>query len=383
MLQQNIKRFYSPPPQQSFFLFGPRGTGKSSFLKQFYPKAQCIDFLDPYNVDRFSYNPEALEPLVKPLHDGDPFILDEVQKVPSLLSKIHQIMESHQFPKVQFIMTGSSARKLKVHGVDLLAGRALITHMYPFMASELGDQFKLEKALKLGLLPLVLGSPNPAQTLKSYVVLYIREEVKQEGLVRNLSAFSRFLHALSFSHGEVLNLNNVSRDCNVKRSTLDRYIEIVEDLLLGYRLPPFKKQNRKATISSSKFYYFDSGVYYSLREVGPLDDSSIVMGAALEGLVLQNLKAWISYRRQEEEIFFWRTTAQNEVDFIIYGPNQFKAIEVKNSSRISPASLRGLLSFGQDYPLAEKILLYRGKQEEIHKGIRCIPVERFLKNLKP
>jgi len=382
MKNKKIDRHFKPPKNQSFFLFGPRGTGKSQFLKATYPNCKVLDFLDEATQLKFLTRPESLEPVVMAMKNRDILVADEIQKVPNLLSKIHQIMEDDSYPKVQFILTGSSARKLKSAGIDLLAGRALSKQMHPFLASELGSKFNLNTSLEIGLIPVVWSSESPLETLKSYIALYIKEEVKQERLVQNIAAFSRFLEALSFSHGEILNLSNVARDCESKRSTVDGYLEILEDLLLGYRISPFKKKNRKATVNSDKFYYFDCGVFKSLRAVGPLDDSAAVQGPALEGLVLQNLRAWASYQNKGVEIFFWRTEAKSEVDFIVYGENIFWAIEVKSSKKISPKDFSGLHSFSEDYPQAKCFFLYRGAHAEKHGAIHCLPVEDFLlKNL--
>lgn len=376
-----IKRFFTPPKKQSFFLFGPRGTGKTRFLKNWRKDAVFIDLLDDATFMRFSSNPAHLEPIVQSLQAGQTLVVDEVQKCPPLLSKVHQIMEDDDFPSIQFVLTGSSSRKLKRYGVDLLAGRAIVTTMHPFLGVELGERFDLERSLKLGLIPVVTQSETPELTLSSYIAVYLREEVKQEGLVKNLEAFTRFLEAMSFSHGEILNLSNVARECSVKRSTVDGYLGVLEDLLLGYRLPPFKKLNRKSIVDSDKFYFFDVGVYRSLRPVGPLDPPGNVLGAALEGLVLQNLKAWVAYFIPEARIFFWRTEAGTEVDFVIYGPKIFLAIEVKNTSHVQKSDLSGLKSFGEDYPKVKCFFLFRGKVPEKHGSINCVPVESFLKKI--
>jgi len=376
-----IPRFYTPEKKQSFFLFGPRGTGKSFFLKNFFPNALVIDLLDDATFLKFSNDPSRLGPIVHSLKDGDVLIIDEVQKAPQLLSKIHQLIEDDKFPQIQYILTGSSSRKLKRVGTDLLGGRAILNFMHPFMASELKEKFSLKKNLELGLLPVVLGAANPEATLASYIAVYLREEVKQEGLVKNLESFSRFLEVMSFSHGEVMNLSNIARECSIKRSTIDGYLEVLEDLLIAYRIPCFKKKNRKLTIDTDKFYYFDVGVFKSLRPNGPLDDPKSLLGPALEGLVIQNLKAWISYRKQREELYYWRTKAGNEVDVIIYGPQIFWAIEIKNSSKFSKSDLSGLESFNEDYPSAECFFLYRGENKEKHGKIKCLPIEEFLLGL--
>jgi predicted AAA+ superfamily ATPase len=186
---------------------------------------------------------------------------------------------------------------------------------------------------------------------------------------------------MTYSHAEVLNLSNISRECGVKRSTCDGYLEILEDLLLGYRVPVFKKKNRKQTVDSDKFYYFDSGVYQTLKPRGPLDDQGATAGPALEGFVEQHLRAWVAHRNDGDNIYYWRTKSGNEVDFVIYGPNIFLAIEVKNCSKVQKADLSGLKSFLDDYPMAQAIFCYRGKDPERHGDIECIPVEKFLMTL--
>jgi len=307
-------------------------------------------------------------------------VLDEVQKVPELLDAVHLLIEEN--PERRFVLTGSSARKLRRGGVDLLAGRAIETSMHPFLAAELPN-FELAAALDLGTIPLVRFAEQPQETLRSYLALYIRQEVQAEGLVRNLSAFSRFVEAISFSHGSLLNLNEVARECSVSRSTVEGYLSILEDLLLSYRLPVFSRRAKRQLIRHPKFYWFDSGVFSSARPRGPLDYPSEIHGAALEGLVFQHLQAWIAYRRRNESIWYWRTKSGTEVDFVVYGGKTFLAIEVKNADRIRSKDLRSLRSFTQDYPEARPILLYRGSDELLIDGIRCIPCEQYLLGINP
>ncbi|MFN8944023.1 MAG: ATP-binding protein [Pseudobdellovibrionaceae bacterium] len=379
---KQIQRFFDSKIKTSFFLFGPRGVGKSRLLRQEFKKAVHIDLLNEKILLQYLSDPERLESLILPLKKGDVVIIDEVQRAPSLLSKVHEIMESDKFPRVQFILTGSSARKLKEKGVDLLAGRAVVKRLFPFMVSELGPQADFKQCLTFGLIPLVFASEDPQSTLDSYIGLYLKEEVKQEGLVRNLESFSRFLEVMCFSHAELINLSNVAREASIKRATVDGYMSILEDLLLGYRIPSFKIKNRKQTVSSEKFYYFDIGVFKSLCPQGLLDNPSQFLGQEIEGFVCQNLMAWISYRNKNEKLFFWRTTADTEVDFVIYGPKKFMAVEVKAAKEIKREFLVGLKSFGVDYPLAEKFFLYMGSESRTVDGIKCLPIEKFLKSLK-
>jgi len=306
--------------------------------------------------------------------------VDEIQRVPELLNVVHALIESPD--RRRFVMTGSSARKLRRGGVDLLAGRAAVRTMHPFMASEL-DVFDLEAALTHGLLPLAVAADRPDDVLRAYATLYLDEEVRLEGWARNAGAFARFLEAISFSHAAVLNVANVARECQVERKTVAAYVEVLEDLLLSFRVPVFTKRARRETIVHPKLFLFDAGVFRSIRPRGPLDRPEEIAGAALEGLVAQHLRAWLAYRGHDGELFFWRTRSGVEVDFIVYGDAGFCAIEVKNAARVRPEDTRSLKAFGDDYPKAELVLLYRGTRRERRGRIRIIPVEEFLRSLTP
>jgi uncharacterized protein len=203
-----------------------------------------------------------------------------------------------------------------------------------------------------------------------------------EGLTRNIGSFSRFLEAVSFSHGAVLNISNVARECQVERKVVEGYISILEDLLLAYRIPVFSKRAKRATASHPKFFFFDAGIYSALRPSGPLDRPEEKSGAALEGLVAQHLRAWIDYRNPECRLYYMRTTAGSEVDFIVYGKNMFWAIEVKNSATVHPQDIRALKAFKDDYPEAKRFLVYRGKEKLLREGISIEPCADFLLKLK-
>jgi predicted AAA+ superfamily ATPase len=376
----HIHRFFKAP-NQSFFLFGPRGTGKSTWLKNHYTNALWIDLLDLDQLRLYSASPERLKETLAAHPNQKVVIIDEVQKIPEILSVVHSLIEEKR--GIQFILTGSSARKLRRAGVDLLAGRALLKHMPPFFAKELGDQFNLEEALKLGLVPLIRGSENPEEALKTYAGMYLKEEVQAEGLVRQIGDFARFLEIISFSHASELIISNISRECSVNRKTTENYIQILQDLLLGYTLSVFTKRAQRALAERPKFYLFDAGIYRSLRPQRPLDVPQEIQGAALEGLVCQHLKAWANAQIESYELAFWRTRSKLEVDFILYGPNTFLAIEVKHGETVHPSDLKGLEAFREDYPECKPILLYRGKMKLEKKGILCIPCEEFLMNIHP
>ena len=375
-----LSRFFQDT-SQSYFLFGPRGTGKSTWVKQHLKTALYIDLLAPEIFRSYSAKPERLRNIAEAQNSVSTIVVDEIQKVPQLLDVIHQMMELH--PEWRFVLTGSSARKLKRSGVDLLAGRAVLKSMHPFMAAELEDKFSMENALTIGMVPLTINSVSPEQTLNAYATLYIREEVQMEGLVRNISAFNRFLESASFSHGAVLNISDVARDCQVGRKTVEGYFSILEDLLLAFRIPVFTKRAKRNLTFHPKFYYFDAGIFRSIRPAGPLDSPQEIDGAALEGLIAQQLRAWISYSGDLCNLYFWRTKSGNEVDFVVYGKDTFLAIEVKNSAKIHSKSVKGLLAFKENYPEAQTCLLYRGKERIKIKNVLCIPCEEFLLNLIP
>ncbi|MBX3168601.1 MAG: ATP-binding protein [Candidatus Eremiobacteraeota bacterium] len=378
---ETVSRFFQPPAGH-FFLFGPRGTGKSTWLRQAFPAALWLDLLSSEHMRRFSAHPERLREVCREVPVGGTVVLDEVQRIPDLLSIVHQLIEDPHI-QVRFVLTGSSSRKLKRSGVDLLAGRAILERMHPFMASELGSEFDLHKALELGLLPLVVKAREPAATLRSYASLYLQEEVKAEGLVRNLGDFSRFLEAISFSQASLLNLAEVARECEVNRKTVEGYVDILEDLLLSFRLPVFTRRAKRQLVAHPKFFYFDTGVFRSLRPTGPLDSAAEMGGAALETLVAQHLRAWNDLSGSRHSLSYWRTRSGSEVDFIVYGPAGFWAIEVKHSQNVHSKDLRPLQAFQEDYPEAQCLLLYRGELARQQAGIRILPVDAFLRSLQP
>lgn len=375
-----ITRFLKQPAG-SFFLLGPRGTGKSWWTRKSFPGALVVDLLDAATLRDLAARPERLAHLVGGAADCPAVVVDEVQKLPELLEVVHGLMEE-RCGKI-FVLTGSSARKLRRAGVNLLGGRAGRLSMHPYMAAELGEAFSFEGALRHGLLPVVVGAEDPDFQLRAYCGLYLKEEVQAEGLVRNIGAFARFMEVMSFSHGGVLNLANASRECAVKRSTLEGYLSILEDLLLGWRLPVFTRRAKRELARHPKFYFFDTGVFRANRPKGPLDEISEIEGPALEGLVAQHLRAWCDYSRGGHALYYWQTRSQVEVDFVIYGESGLYAVEVKNTQKIRQEDLSTLKSFAQDYPESQRFLLYRGRDTLLRDGTYCMPCETFLRNLKP
>lgn len=373
-------RFFEPPAE-SLLLFGPRGTGKSTWCLNRFPGALRLDLLQPDVLRQYRARPERLREVVHQQPPGQTVVIDEIQKAPELLDVVHALIEEHR--GWRFVLTGSSARKLKREGTDLLAGRAVRCALHPYMAAELGADFGLDRALQLGTLPVVVESGSPAKVLASYVSLYVREEVQIEGAVRKLGNFARFLEVASFSHSQVVNVSNIARECQVERTSVAGYLQILDDLLLAFRLPVFAKRAQRAVTVHPKFYYCDAGVFRSLRPAGPLDRPSEIDGAALEGLVAQHLRAWTAYSGDRCGLSFWRTRAGAEVDFVVYGDGGFWAIEVKNAGTFQRSDLQSLRSFTSEYPECRPVLLYRGHDSLVLDGVVCLPCERFLRDLVP
>jgi len=369
------------PPKSNYFLLGPRGTGKSTWLTHTYPKAIVINLLLGEEERRFTGYPEKIRDIVEPMNPGDVLILDEIQRVPRLLPEIHALIEQKR--GIQFIMTGSSTRKLRRTVSDLLGGRALMRQMGPFLASELGSQFSVEKALNTGLIPLIWESTDPAERLRDYLNLYLKEEVQAEGLVRQIGDFYRFLEVSSFSHASLWTTTDISRESSVKRATVDNYLQILEDLLLAFTLPVFSRRAKRRLVAHQKFYFFDVGVYRILRPRGILDNSQEIEGLALEGLVAQHLRSWVLSQQAPHSLSFWRTQTKLEVDFIIYGPRGFWAIEIKRSPNLGPDDARALTAFKEEYPEAQCLFVTPCKRRENYRGFPVVPLEEFLLNISP
>ncbi len=370
-------RLIKPPKTKSFFLFGPRGTGKTTWARDTFPNAIYLDLLEAGLFNDLLANPQRLENLI--LKDfADWIIIDEVQRIPELLNEVHRLIEKYKY---KFILTGSSARKIRRKGHNLLAGRALTYSLYALTALELGKDFKLEHSLKYGHLPCVYTEPDPKAYLESYVKTYLEEEVRQEGLTRNLGAFTRFLEAASFSQGSVLSISSVARECAIERKVVENYFTILEDLLIAYRLPIFSKKAKRRLAVHPKFYFFDTGVYRTLRPMGPLDMPEEIEGAAVETLLFQELKAVNDTLSLGYKLYYWRTSNNKEVDFVLYGDRGIIAFEIKRTAKVSRAMLSGLKSFLKDYPMAKAYFIYGGQRRIRQDDIDIVPLTDTLKEL--
>lgn len=364
-------------PQRSFFLFGPRGTGKTAWLRQQLPGALTFDLLHSDAFHRLSAAPERLRDAI-PADHADWVVVDEVQRVPALLDEVHALIERR---RLRFALTGSSARKLRRGGANLLAGRARTLHMHPLTACELGSDFDLHRALRFGTLPFACTTDDPAVYLRDYVATYLREEVLQEGLVRNLATFSRFLEAASFSQGAPLNMAAVGRESGVSAKLAESHFALLEDLLLAIRIPVFTRRAKRRMTSHPKFYFFDCGVYRTLRPRGPLDSDAEIDGPALETLFLTNVRAVNDANELGYQVHYWRTATGTEVDFVLYGEHGLLAFEIKRQGRVRDDDLAPLVAFGEQYPVARRFLLHAGKERRHHAGIEILPLAEALRHL--
>ncbi len=370
-------RLIKPPKGKSFFLFGPRGTGKTTWVKSVFPGAVYLDLLEAEIFNDLLANPQRLERFIPQDFRGW-VILDEVQRIPELLNEVHRLIEKYRYT---FILTGSSARKIRRKGPNLLAGRALTYFLHPLTALEAGKDFRLQYALKYGQLPSVYTEQDPKGYLESYVKTYLEEEVLQEGLTRNLAGFARFLEAASFSQGSILNISSVARECAVERKAVESFFSILEDLLIAYRVPVFAKRAKRRMVSHSKFYFFDAGIYRTLRPSGPLDSPEEIEGAAVETLLFQELNAVNAYLGTGYKMYYWRTSNNIEVDFVLYGPKGILAFEVKRTAKVSTEMLRGLRAFLKEYPMAKATFVYGGNRSMRDGNIAIIPMEDMLHRL--
>ena len=363
--------------RKSFFLFGPRGTGKTTWLKQQFPDAVFVNLLQSEYYNRLSANPGHLRQLIPAAYAGW-IVIDEVQRIPALLNEVHDLIEARN---LDFVLTGSSARTLRRKGVNLLAGRASTYRMHPLTVREQGSAFDLSDSLQLGHLPARFSESDPKRYLRDYVQTYLREEVMQEGLTRNIGHFSAFLEVASFSQGGIVNISAVAREARVDRSLAENYFSILEDLLIAVRLPVFSRKAKRKLIVQQKFYFFDAGVFRAIRPVGPLDSDAEMDGPALETLVLQELRAANDYHDYGYQIFFWRTRSGLEVDFVLYGPRGLLAIEIKRSTQVQPKDTRALREFRKDYPPARCFVFYGGSSPLYMDGVTVLPIEQALRKL--
>ena len=369
-----------PPGEDTFFLWGPRQTGKTTLLRQRYPDARWVDLLKADEFRRYMANPERLREEIEAAGTppGGQVVIDEVQKAPALLDEVHWLIENRG---VHFALCGSSARKVRRGAANLLGGRALRFELRGLTAAEIGDGFDLTRVLNHGYLPRMVEATVPARRLDAYVAHYLREEVAAEGLVRNLPAFSGFLNAAALCDGELINFSNVAADCGVSSHTARAYFEILEDTLLGRWLPALRKRAKRRVVRAPKFYFADVGIVNRLARRGALTPGSELYGKAFENWVFHELSACIAYREVRAELSYWRLAGGTEVDFIV--GDGLVAVEAKAGARIANRHLKGLRSFAQDHPeVARRVLVcLEPRPRRTEDGIDVLPAEDFAARL--
>lgn len=374
-----LKRIFKAP-KQSFFLLGPRGTGKSTWLRFHFPKAHVIDLLSEETYQRLLANPGHFAGELRSVPAGRWVIVDEVQRLPNLLNEVHRFIEQK---KLQFVLCGSSARKLKRAGVNLLAGRALHRSMHPFVPEELGDQFDLEEALQFGLLPIVWDSNAKSETLQAYAQLYLKEEIQAEALVRNLPGFARFLPLAALFHGQAINVSNIARDAGVARTTAIGYLDILEETLLCFRLPAFEAGLRVRERRLPKWYWCDPGLARVMkRTTTPLAPEE--RGPLFEGMVAQLIRAYKEYRSICDDLYYWAPSGRSliEVDFLLLRGKDIVAVEAKSGALFRNDWCRGLRAVAQLKGLKRRIVVYpEGPSMKTPDGIEVLPFRLFAEEL--
>jgi predicted AAA+ superfamily ATPase len=376
------------PPERSFFLFGPRGTGKSTWLRQVLPDAAWLDLLDTSLFLELSRDPHRLEAMIGKPAAGGWVVLDEIQKIPALLDEVHRLMETRKW---RFALCGSSARKLRRGGANLLAGRALTLSMESFSATELGKEFDLEFALDWGLLPFVHNEPKAAaDILSAYVGTYLKEELQAEGLIRNVPPFVRFLAVAGQINGQAVNAQNIARDAAVARSTVDTYFSVLSDTLVGHVLPAWRPGLKVREAAQPKFYWFDPGV--ARAAAGLLRDPAdrVWQGASLETLIYHELRVYNEISRKQRPISYYRTPAGVEVDFVVETRGRrpgslprIAAIEVKRAERWDRSWEKPLRSLAESSGIkVERMIgIYCGARSYHFGDLQVLPVGEFVKAL--
>ena len=359
----------------SLFLFGARQTGKSTYLKATFPQALYIDLLNTTLRSRYRRRPEQLYEQLSRLHPGSMVIIDEIAEVPELLNEIHRLISERS---LVFILCASSARKLKRKSYNTLGGRAYPCYFYPLVSAEIPD-FDIDHAVNNGMLPQHYKARNAELMLSGYVDVYLKEEVKAEALVRNLSAFQRFLEVAALSDGEILNYNNVAGDCGISASAAKEYFSILEDSMIGYMLPAYRHVMKRKLVQAPKFYFFDIGIVNYLLHRSNMVRGTVEYGHAFEHLILQELKAYVSYSRNANGLSYWRTYTGIEVDVVI-GDAKL-AIEIKSVEEVLPRHLKGLAAFKQEHPECRMLIVSLDPVERNIGEVEALYVYNFLEML--
>lgn len=373
--------------KRSFFLFGPRGTGKSTLLQHRFNQKECLwlDLLDSSVEDRFFRNPNDFYHIVKSLSDEIKYVIvDEIQKVPKLLDEVHRLIE--EIDKI-FVLTGSSARRLKRDGTNLLAGRAFVYHLHAFSCFELEDEFQLEEALHWGTLPRIFnleGDIEKSEFLRSYADTYLKEEIWSEQVLRKLQPFRRFLEVAAQCNGKIINYANIARDVGVDAKTIKEYFSILEDTMIGFFLEPFHNSFRKRLVGKSKFYFFDPGVVRSLsrRLSIPLAPKTSAYGEAFEHFVLLEFIRLGSYFEPDYRFSFIRTLSDVEIDLVVERPNKpLLCIEIKSTEIIDRMDVRSFIRITKEIPNCQAIVLSQDRFMKKFDHVTCYPWKQGIEEL--
>jgi len=368
------------PPKGSFFLFGVRGAGKSTWAREQFPDAHVVDLLDESRYQALLAHPGLLAMELRTLPAQRIVVLDEVQRVPALLNEVHRAIET---TRRRFVLLGSSARRFKTAATNLLAGRATLRTLYPLVPAELGKDFDLERVLRFGSIPLVWQADDPRATLEAYVQLYVREEIRAEALVRNLPGFLRFLPVAALFHGQIVNVAGLARDAATARTTVEGYLGILQDTLLATLLPAFEPRLRVRERRHPKLYWVDPGlVRAAKRQLGPVGAEE--RGALFEGWILTLLRAHDERSALFEEVTYWAPlqARQTEVDFLLRRGREYLALEVKAQSRFSTPQLSGLRAIAELPRIARRVLVYLGERRlRTEDGIEVWPLDLLLEKL--
>ncbi|MDA8180483.1 MAG: ATP-binding protein [Desulfobacteria bacterium] len=369
------------PPKGSFFLFGPRGTGKSTWLRTTFPSAHTIDLLDESLYQSLLADIGRFAGELRAVPKGTVVVVDEIQRIPSLLNEVHRHIEDRG---LRFVLCGSSARRLKTAGTNLLAGRAVRRNMHPLLPEELGRDFDIESILRWGSLPVVWSAPDREEALAAYAQLYLKEEVQAEALVRNLPGFARFLPIAGLFHGQVINIAGIGRDAGVARTTISGYLTILEDTMLTFTLPAFEARLRVRERRHPKLYWADSGIPRAMkRQLGPV--AAEERGHLFEGWIASVLRAYRDYGNLFDEWFYWAAGKGSgvEVDFLLRKGSALVAIEVKSSRNVREAELTGLRAITELPGVRRRLVVHMGDRSlATGDGIEILPVPAFLREVE-
>lgn len=368
-----------PTPQQSILLFGPRGTGKSTWIRDRFPDTPIYDLLDTSEALRLTREPGALYRELLDVPKGSWVVIDEIQKVPALLDEVHRLIEGRS---LKFVLSGSSARKIRRGGANLLAGRALVESFFPLVSAELEFEVDLSAVLRYGSLPMAVTAMNPAPYLKTYVETYLDQEIRAEALTRNLGSFARFLEIAARQNGHVTNTSGIARDAAVSRTTVRTHFEILVDTLVGFWLPAWKLKAATKQVQQSKFFFFDPGVARALTGRQAYPPTPEEQGPLFETWIVHELRAFMSYTRRHYPLHFWRTYDGAEVDLVFETADGFVAIEVKAAKRWEKRFNRGLHRLRSELGSGTQCFgVYLGERSALWDDVRVMPALDFLKLL--